>query len=138
MEKYIREMFETNGVSAHLDVCLLGDTNGSASFYVSEEFWSSSTIRRTRNDVRVEVPKRVLNEDIYRINPSFSIVDIEGGEYELFQYIDFHNIKKIAIELHSRVISERKTNEVLQLLHDADFVIDHELSTSRGEMFLMR
>ena len=65
-------------------------------------------------------------------------MDIEGGEYELFQYIDFHNIKKIAIELHSRVISERKTNEVLQLLHDADFVIDHELSTSRGEMFLMR
>jgi len=39
---------------------------------------------------------------VQKINPTFLIIDIEGGEDELLKYADFHNVRKLIIELHER------------------------------------
>jgi len=131
-----------NGVSPSLEICLLSDTEGDQSFYVEKDFWKSSLIRPGADAKEIKVSKCVLNEEIKRISPTFLIVDIEGGEYELFQYIDLHTIKKIAIELHTIYLGQEKVNEIKAILFEKGFQVDNRLSTTikdyKEELFLER
>jgi hypothetical protein len=72
---------------------------------------------------------RSLNEEIRRIRPTFLILDIEGGEYDLLQILDdFLTIKKVAIELHEDVIGPEKIESIKRRLVDAGFAIDPHYS----------
>lgn len=105
----IRRNYELNGLSPKLEICLLSDRAGEADFFVEPDFWSSSTIRRGEAAAVRKVPMRSLNEEIRRIGPTFLILDIEGGEYDLLQILDdFQTIKKVSIELHEDVIGPEK------------------------------
>lgn len=142
LEPIIRRTYEMNGVSPSLEICLLSDTEGDQSFYVEKDFWKSSLIRPGADAKEIKVSKCVLNEEIKRISPTFLIVDIEGGEYELFQYIDLHTIKKIAIELHTIYLGQEKVNEIKAILFEKGFQVDNRLSTTikdyKEELFLER
>ena len=140
LEPHILNTFALNGVSPKLEISLLGKVAGEQTFYISKDFWSSSTIQRDLNAKALTVPVKSLNEEIKRVNPTFLIIDIEGGEYELFQYIDFHNVNKIIIELHERVIGTDKIRAVKSSLADAGFHINNELSSKTVDevVFLKR
>ena len=114
----IKDTFKLNGVSPNLYNCILGAGEATRSFYVTPEFWSSSTINRSENSYEVDVVQRDFNSVLKQIEPTFLIVDIEGGEFELFQYADLQGVKKLAIELHARIIGPEKTGFVVQRIEE--------------------
>lgn len=112
LEDIIRNTYRLNHVSPTLSICLLGDTDAERTFYVDKDFWASSTVRRSTAAKSIQVKTKSFAEEVRRINPSFLLLDIEGGEYDLLINADFHNIKKIMIEFHGDLIGEEKIQAV--------------------------
>lgn len=129
LEPHIRETFALNGVSPSLSTCVLGSEVGEATFYVAKEFTESSTHRRDPGMKAVTVPMGSLNAEIHRIDPAFLIADIEGGEYDLFESIDFHRIEKICVEVHEQAIGRDKVERIKAILSNAGFVLNTTLAT---------
>jgi FkbM family methyltransferase len=124
LEPHIRNNYRLNGLSPDLQICLLADRAGEADFFVEPDFWASSA-QQTATSVIRKVPTRSLDDEIRRIRPTFLILDIEGGEYDLIRGIDdFQTIKKVSIELHESVIGPEKIDFIKRHLADAGFVID--------------
>jgi hypothetical protein len=94
-----------------------------------DDFYSSSPIQSNSKSKSVTVKAKSFNEEIRRINPTFLIIDIEGGEYELSQYADFYNVKKILVEVHPHVIGSEKVELFKNKLTQSGFQIDNKLST---------
>jgi FkbM family methyltransferase len=140
LEAHIRQNFELNNVSPSLQICLLGEEEGEQNFYLMKDFWSSSTERSDKDKLReiVKIPVKSFNKEIQRIDPTFLILDIEGGEYDLFQYATLHNVQKILIELHPYTIGEEKSQFVKNKLADAGFkVVDVYPHDSGNEVLLL-
>lgn len=93
LEPHIRNTYKINNVNPTLEICLVGDTNGESDFYQSKDFWWSSAVRHDENGTKIKVPMKAFNQEVQRINPTFLLIDIEGGEYELVQNADFYNVK---------------------------------------------
>ncbi len=138
LEEIIYTTYKLNDVHPCLQIVLLSDRAGEQSFYVNKSFWASSTIRRSPEDKEIKVPVASFNEEIRKINPSFLILDIEGGEYELFKSADFHNVKKIAMELHENLLGEEKTNFIKSRLTSAGFVLNERFCYRNRELFWER
>lgn len=131
LEAYIRQTHQLNSVAPNLTICLLGERSGEQTFYVNKNFISSSTVPKNSYDKPIQVPVKSFNEEAYRINPTFLILDIEGGEYELLKFADLHTIKKIVIEVHPNVIGQKKVDFVMSKLKTAGFYVNEKLSFSR-------
>jgi len=118
----MRENFRLNGVQPTAEFCMLGHSEGRESFYVSRDYWAS-TREPGFGGRRIEVPKRLVNERIREIDPSFLVVDIEGGERDLFDGLDFHNIRALMLEVHPWVLGEKETERILRLIAAAGFSV---------------
>ena len=128
LEPLIRETHALNEVSPSLSICLLGEAPGSREFWITREFWASSMIRPNAAAQCVRVPVIPLNEELRRVQPTFLIVDIEGGEVELFDFADLTSVHRIAMEIHPNVIGETGVERLGERLASAGFVLDRALS----------
>jgi hypothetical protein len=62
---------------------------------VGADFRVSSTIPSDISSPRpIRVPVRSLNDELRRIRPTFLIVDIEGGEHDLIQHMNFAEFER--------------------------------------------
>ncbi len=86
--------------------------NKSVSFNIVEDFWSSTSKTINANIIKkVEVPTTDINVIISDHKPTYLVMDIEGGEEDLFDHCDWldnSTIRKIMIELHADIIGENK------------------------------
>ncbi len=122
LEPHIRRIFTLNKVHPHLEVCMIGESDGVGDFYISDDFWSSAPLSREDKVLRrTRVTSRSFNDVVHRIRPTFLIVDIEGGEYDLCRYGDFHGILKVLIEIHAWIIGADQAHAVLTRLRRAGF-----------------
>jgi len=137
LEPHIFHTYSLNQVAPNLKICLLGDKPGEQTFYIRRNFWASSIIQRSQNDKAIKVPVKSFNQEVQQINPTFIIIDIEGGEYELLKHANFHNIQKIVLELHKSFIGSEKTQFVMSRLAEAGFQLNKQLSYEE-ELFLQR
>jgi FkbM family methyltransferase len=128
LKEKIHSTYSLNHVSPAVEFCILGDRHGEHTFYPSKNFWASSTIQRNSRNQAIKVPMKSFNQEVQRINPTFLLMDIEGGEYDLMQYADLHNIRKLQMELHRGFIGEEKANFVLSKLRESGFQVNQELS----------
>ena len=138
LKSIIQHNYALNKVSPHLENCMLGDEPKEVTFYVSDSIWDSSNIKYKENLRAVQITVKALNKEIKKINPSFMIIDIEGGEYELFQDIDFHNVKKLAMELHEFIIGSDKAISIKSKLTEAGFKLNEKFSYGGRELFWER
>ena len=122
LEPLMRENFRLNAVQPHAEFCMLGHEVGKKNFTVSKDFWASST-SETATGKKIQVPTHSLNDRIREINPTFFIVDIEGSEGELFRQIDFHNIKKILIEIHPWLIGKSEAEQLISSIVSSGYDI---------------
>jgi FkbM family methyltransferase len=120
LEGAIRENYELNRVNPRLTMALVGESAGTRPFYVREHFWGSSIFEKEGASA-VEVPVVSFNEAVERIDPTFLVIDIEGGEYQLVQYANFHNIRKLLIELHDWKLSPEQLDFVYEKLQESGF-----------------
>ncbi len=122
LEPLIRRNYELNHLHPTLSICILGEEDGEADFYVHDLYWISSTRPGEPDTRHVRVPTRSLNDEIRRINPTCLVMDIEGSEKDLIRIIDFHNIRKIAMGLHTEWIGRDGLEAApLARLRDAGF-----------------
>ena len=122
LEAVILDTYELNGVSPHLEICVLAQEAGERTFYVAESFLVSSLTSQDQRARAVSVPAKLLNAEIARIQPSVLMIDIEGGEFDLFPEIDLQTVRKIVIELHPRRAERDKTRSLVSNLYVRGFV----------------
>ena len=70
LEAVIRDTYELNGVSPHLEICVLAHQGGERTFYLEESFLTSSLTSQGQRTRAVKVPAKLLNAEIARIQPS--------------------------------------------------------------------
>ena len=117
----IEETFRLNGVAPRLESVMLGPARGRHAFYVERDFWISSTRRGPRPVEVLDVPVWALNEELERRHPTVLIIDIEGGEVELIEYMRLDGVRSVIIELHPRVIGVEGTEAVKAFFAAAGF-----------------
>ncbi|MBN2347471.1 MAG: FkbM family methyltransferase [Bacteroidales bacterium] len=132
LETAIKENYALNHVAPNLEMCLVGQNTGYGTFYLGRDFWSSSIYNKAQGAESIKVPVVSFNKKVREINPTFLFLDIEGGEYELVNYADFYNIKKLLIELHSWILSPEQIQFVKECLFSKGF---HRVDASGTEEF---
>jgi FkbM family methyltransferase len=138
LELPIRRTYRINGVNPLLEICLIGRNSGTKNFYITRNFWASSFVEPLETiDRTVKVASKSFSREIARVNPSFLIVDIEGGEYELFEGADLHGIQKIIIELHPSVIGKSKATIVKNKLKEMGFKIVAQIPNCDDEILFL-
>ena len=126
----MHENFRLNGVRPTAEFCMLGREEGRAAFFVHRDFWVSSS-EPEDGSRRIEVPVHRIADRIRSINPSFLVVDIEGGEREVFDGLDFGNIRKLMLEVHEHELGAAETARLLDIIAAAGFILDRQIDSCR-------
>lgn len=133
----IARTYRINGVNPAARNVLLGRGNGEREFHLEPEFWASSVHRTSETTDSVLVRQIDLNEELARVNPTFLVVDIEGGEGEFFDYARLDGVRKICVEMHPHVIGSARISALLGKLFDQGFVLDCAI-LRKNVMYLYR
>ena len=123
MERGMRENFRLNAVSPKAEFYALGKSGYSAAFHLSSNFWVSSMVRAEYHSDTITIPVKPFNGKIKELKPTFLIVDIEGAEYELFQYAELETVKKMVVEVHSDVLGSDQEQRLLRRITDLGFAL---------------
>ena len=124
LKPLIQKLYTKNKVTPHAAIALLGTENGTKRFYKNEKSFlaSSSVVTSNENHIAFQVEEKSLNEIIALLQPSYLIMDIEGGEYDIFKIVDFQSIRKIQFELHPSVLGTDQISFIFEKLKSAGFV----------------
>ena len=120
----IAEVYRANQVAPSVSNAMLSDSEGEADFNIEPIFWSSSALSASRDSRVVRVRRVNLNEEITRVQPTFLIVDIEGGEHEFFRNANLAGVRKICVELHPHLIGGERVAETIVCILQAGFALD--------------
>jgi FkbM family methyltransferase len=140
MKPYIEKLYKKNKVAPDLRIALLGETSGNRIFYKNKNSFLASSLNNGPggNLISFQVVQEDLNEIIRKENPSYFIMDIEGGEYDIFKIISFQSIKKIQFELHPLVIGKEGCEEIFRILKEQSFVKDDLLSKEDNYFYYLQ
>lgn len=98
-----------NGVKFEVRNALLSSHEEGRDFYITRGFWASSLIRpQSGSCEKVTVPSQDKNSVMAELRPTALVVDIEGGEAELFTGLDLASVEKIIIEIHPAVLDDER------------------------------
>lgn len=126
MEPHIRETYRLNGVSPHLDMCVLGDRDGEVEFNVNDNYSSSSL--HDRGGKTIPVRMKSFAGMLAAAQPTYLICDIEGGEVPLLIDTPLTGIGKICIELHPHIIGNHACSQLVRKFLNEGFDCDWQLS----------
>ena len=118
---------KANNISPTVINSMLEKGEGSHEFYIEDDYWASSTIKISKEAKKITVPQKDINLEIEKIQPTFLIVDIEGGEIEFFQAINLETINKICIETHPGIVSNKEISMLFNKLFSEGFSLDFSL-----------
>ncbi|MFO7855383.1 MAG: FkbM family methyltransferase [Paracoccaceae bacterium] len=104
-------------------------SEGHLKFGVSKVFWGSAVHKAGQQNigtvhVRTENASRFIEENSINV----LIIDIEGGELDLFRKLYFGGVAKIILEIHPKVFGQAGVREIFQILDDNDFVYNAQNS----------
>ena len=131
----IRHVHDINQVAPTVSNVLLGEGEGERTFWLEMDYWASSLIQGSKDATPIRVRQIDLNQEIQRIQPSFMILDIEGGEYEFLRHARLDSIRKMVIEVHPHVLGYTRISEMLGWLFAAGFALD--LGNMRKNVFYL-
>ena len=123
----IAEVHSRNGVRPRVTQALLGEGDGERDFFVEADYWASSLVRRSAESRCVRIPQIDFNAELRRVAPSFLIVDVEGGEYELLRRADLAGVTKLCLEVHPDVLGNARISELFAGLVAGGLVLDFTL-----------
>lgn len=115
---YIKKNLKNNNFNdVKVENVFISNSSGKTKFYLNESFLRSSSKLKTKNEVLVN---NVKLKDIFReYKNCFNtlVIDIEGGEIELFEEnleLITKFVSKIIIEVHPKILGNLKTNEFIK------------------------
>ncbi|MEQ8735432.1 MAG: FkbM family methyltransferase [Rhodospirillaceae bacterium] len=107
---------------------------GEVEFNITPHFWSSSTLPR-HNATSIVVPSTKIENLIEECQPSYLMIDIEGGEYEAIIDSTLDGVDKICIEIHPHYIGEEKSIELITHILDIGFTANKALCANNVYFF---
>ena len=116
-----------NKVHPQVVQALLGEGDSERDFFVEPDYWASSLVRRSPKSTCVRIRQIDFNSELRRVAPSFLIVDVEGGEYELLRNADLSGVSKLCLEVHPDVLGNARVSEVFARLIAAGLALDFTL-----------
>jgi FkbM family methyltransferase len=134
----IHRNHELNGVRAevHNAVAQPSAEPAELPFYVRKDFWASSLSPEPSGYQRqINVPVVGFADILERHRPTMLIVDIEGGELELFRKVPLTGIRKIYMELHQKVVGRMGIKSLFDFLSSRDFHYDQHHSQRSVVLF---
>ncbi len=137
--EFIKEVHALNGLTtAEVRNCVgLNDKGdeGPIKFYVREQFWSSSLDDDDAYVKAIDVPALRLSNIIQEFKANTLIVDIEGGERDLFSPLDLTGIDKVFLEIHTRKIKRIGIKKCFDALSNSGFAYDQQVSRGGSVLF---
>ncbi len=137
--EFIARAHAANGISNVdvLNAVALSDSQspGTSTFYVREPFWSSSLDPKPDYVKEVSVPERYLSEILDEFDANVLIVDIEGGEKNLFDGANLARVQKVYLEVHTRKIGLRGIKACFDHLSALGFAYDQRVSRGGSVLF---
>lgn len=122
----IQETAELNEVD-NLDVkmgSVTADGGEPQNFYLRKDFWASSLSQRPSRHVEtIKTPNLKFQSLIDEVDPDIIIMDIEGGEENLFNDVDLRKVEKILIEFHEKEYGAEGRNRITDLIIEKGFQI---------------
>jgi FkbM family methyltransferase len=116
LRSLIQKTYKKNNVFPELHFAAIGADEGETDFYISKSgFFTSSTLK-SKMAKKMIVPVRGINNVLRALKPTYLLMDIEGGELEIFRSIDFCCIQKIQFELHPQFLSEKEVSDIFSIL----------------------
>jgi FkbM family methyltransferase len=131
----IERTHSLNGVSGTV---LHGAATGSprkVEFWLVPDFWASSTVHGKGRAVTVD--GLAIDDLCRRFRPDVLIVDIEGGEADVFTAADLTGVRHIVIEMHPAFIGEEAVGRVRKSIRDRGFH-RQAVKGSHAEVFVRR
>ncbi len=105
------------------------DRPKTVSFGSNENPSSSSLLERKGNKTTFEIPTRDFEAVLQEHEATAIVLDIEGGEVELFNNAgDLNGIRIILMEAHERIVGAETNREMLETLKARGFEIVENLS----------
>ncbi|MGC3939437.1 FkbM family methyltransferase [Roseobacter sp. EG26] len=136
---FISDVHKLNGLStAQVRNCIALNDAGQAGpvpFFVREQFWSSSMDSDSPYQKSIDVPGIHLSRLIQDFQANTLIVDIEGGERDLFSPVDLTGIDKVYLEVHTRKIKRIGIKQCFDALSDNGFAYDQQVSSGGSVLF---
>jgi len=116
-----------NGVGAEVvnAVVLPTPTAPTVPFYLRRDFWASSLAAEPFGyDEIVDVAVVGFEEMLKRHRPTMLIVDIEGGEVELFGDVRLTGVRKVYVEVHQQILGRHGMKRLFDAFSRQDFHYD--------------
>lgn len=143
LAEYVRRVHELHGLKqtrVKNCVAISGDAkigdDKMTDFFIREPFWSSSLDPSRGFLAKVPVSQEYLSDLIEESEATAMIVDIEGGERDLFVGGNLGSVRKIYLELHTRYIRPKGIKACFDALSEHGFYYDQRVS--HGGVVLFR
>lgn len=122
-----RRTHALNGVHVELINAVVAQADGQTDFHVHPEFWSSST-ETLQGAKRLTLRARSLSGLLREVDPQVLVVDIEGGEMQIFNNAALPGVRAVIIELHREVTKLRGIAQIFTRMASAGFAYDPDIS----------
>jgi FkbM family methyltransferase len=130
----IHRTHELNGVSATVLTGVAGRRDGPVGFHHQAAFWGSSILPLPGSQLAT-IPGIDLGRIIREMRPDVLVVDVEGGERDLFDGLDLSGVRSIVVEVHNPQIGGAGIVKCFGALHDAGFAYDPNGSAGTNVVF---
>jgi FkbM family methyltransferase len=126
---YIRRLHAKNKLNSKIEVrnaiAMPNPATPSMKFYRRADLWASSLDSGPWGfEEEIDVETVDLNKLIADFKPTLLIVDIEGGEKNLFEGSELGTVRKVMLEVHQNVIGRRGMKGLFDALSARDFHYD--------------
>jgi len=107
-------------------VMTLEAAESTCAFYSHRDIWSSSLLEPAKGDFeRVAVPTLDWRSELQRLQPTYLLMDIEGGEIDLLESFDCASVERMLIEFHPRKTGQAGVDRVFRHLAKIGFARVH-------------
>lgn len=135
---YMKKVHKLNNVEVDVinAVLLPFPSAAEVDFYIRQDFWASSLNSEPWGyEKSVKVKTLDFQLELDRIKPSMLIVDIEGGEIELFSNINLDIVNKVFIEIHQDVLGRSGVKRIFDEMSARGFHYDQWHSSGSVILF---
>lgn len=123
LAEIIEQNKRLNNVEFHSRNALLGTFDGKVDFYIPEDFWGAS-MKPLPNARRVEIDVQHIDKAMSEIQPSFLIMDIEGGEVDVLPSMNLSSVNTICLEVHPHKTELEQIRKMFSFLLSEGFMFE--------------
>jgi FkbM family methyltransferase len=130
----IQSTHALNGVSAAILHGVAGRRDGTVKFHRQPAFWASSVVPLP-GSTEETLPGIDIGRLISEMRPDVLVVDIEGGEREIFEGLQFPGVRDLIVEVHQPQIGGAGIARCFSALHSAGFAYNPDGSSGSNVAF---